>query len=148
MGFVVDLKGRKSHSIIQKAIEVLINLEHRGACGCEKNTGDGAGISVQTPHAFFVAQCAALQINLPAFGHYGVGMVFLPAEASDRAQVEQLLEGIVSDEGQQVLGWRNVPTDDSTIGPTAKASEPSFVRSLLGAAKIFPTTWRLSASSS
>src|SRR5712664_54583 len=124
VGFVVDLKGRRSHSIVQKAIEVLINLEHRGACGCEKNTGDGAGISVQTPHAFLLGQCASLNIDLPAFGQYGFGMVFLPTEASDREQVEQLFESVAQDEGQTVLGWRDVPTDDSAIGPTAKSSEP------------------------
>ena len=132
VGFVVNLQGRKSHSIVQKAIEVLINLEHRGACGCEKNTGDGAGISVQTPHTFFVAECATLKISLPGFGDYGVGMIFLPTETSDREQVEQLFEGIVRDEGQTVLGWRNVPTDDSAIGPTAKGSEPVVRQIFIG----------------
>ena len=132
VGFVVDLKGRKSHSIVQKAVEVLINLEHRGACGCEKNTGDGAGISVQIPHVFLVTHCAPLQINLPDFGYYGVGMVFLPKEPGDRAQVEQLFESIVHDEGQTVLGWRDVPTDDSAIGPTAKASEPVVRQLFIG----------------
>jgi glutamate synthase (ferredoxin) len=138
VGFVVDLKGRKSHSIVQKAIEVLINLEHRGACGCEKNTGDGAGISVQTPHDFFIAQCGALQINLPQFGHYGVGMVFLPTEAGDREQIELLLESIVNDEGQTVLGWRDVPTDDSMIGPTARASEPVVRQVFIGRSAAVP----------
>jgi len=124
VGFVVDLKGRKSHSIIQKAVEILVNLEHRGACGCEKNTGDGAGISVQLPHAFFVGRCATLKIELPGFGQYGVGMVFLPTDTSDREQLEQLFESIAREEGQTILGWRDVPTDDSVIGPTARASEP------------------------
>src|SRR6202171_6471539 len=132
VGFVVDLKGRKSHSIVQKGIEVLINLEHRGACGCEKNTGDGARISVQTPHTFFIAQCAPLQINLPSFGHYAAGMVFLPTEASEREQVEQLFESIVKAEQQTVLGWRDVPTDNSAIGPTAQASEPVVRQIFIG----------------
>src|SRR5882762_6206485 len=72
VGFVVDLQGRKSHAILQKAIEVLINLEHRGACGCEKNTGDGAGITLQTPHEFLRDQCESLKIALPSPGSYGV----------------------------------------------------------------------------
>src|SRR5688572_28605172 len=79
-GFVVDIKGRQSHYIVQKATEVLLNLEHRGACGCEKNTGDGAGILLQIPHLFLSAECRNLQIELPAPGQYAAGMVFLPTE--------------------------------------------------------------------
>src|SRR5688572_31022761 len=78
VGFVVDLKNRKSHDIVEKAIQILLNLQHRGACGCEKNTGDGAGILLQTPHRFFANVCAKEKINLPAPGEYGVGLVFLP----------------------------------------------------------------------
>src|SRR5207253_9198930 len=78
VGFVVDLKGRKSHDLVAQAIQVLLNLEHRGACGCEPNTGDGAGILMQTPHRFFAQECQRLHIELPAYGEYGVGMVFLP----------------------------------------------------------------------
>src|ERR1700674_1502277 len=92
VGFVADLKGRKSHDIIQQGIQVLLNLEHRGACGCEKNTGDGAGIVIQTPHAFLAAECARLQIRLPSWGSYGVGMVFLPTLEADRRQCEDLFE--------------------------------------------------------
>src|SRR5438477_121519 len=124
VGFVVDLKGRKSHDLAQKAIQVLLNLEHRGACGCEKNTGDGAGILLQTPHAFLSQECDKLQIKLPAYGEYGVGMVFLPMQADDRHQCEQLFEQIVREEGQAVLGWRSVPTDNSSLGPTARAVQP------------------------
>src|ERR1700738_3559573 len=104
IGFVANIKGNKSHQIISDALTILENMEHRGACGCEKNTGDGAGISVQTPHAFLLAQSAPLNIDLPAFGNYGVGMVFLPTEASDREQVEQLFASVAQDEGQTVLG--------------------------------------------
>ena len=85
VGFVVDLQGRKSHDLVQKAIRILLNLEHRGACGCEKNTGDGAGILLQTPDAFLQRVAAEARIKLPEAGQYGVGMVFLPTDAQDRA---------------------------------------------------------------
>ena len=104
MGFVVDLKGRKSHDLVQKAIQVLLNLEHRGACGCEKNTGDGAGILLQTPHRFLAQECDKLRIPLPAYGDYGVGMVFLPTHPDDRQQCEQLFEQVVAEEGARVAG--------------------------------------------
>src|SRR6516225_1847097 len=81
VGFVVDLKGRQSHDIVAKAVRVLLNLGHRGACGCEKNTGDGAGILLQTPHGFLLQECDKLHILLPALGDYGVGMVYLPTDA-------------------------------------------------------------------
>src|SRR5215210_3114226 len=132
VGFVVDIAGRKSHEIVRQAIEVLLNLEHRGACGCEKNTGDGAGITLQLPHLFFARQCAALGIKLPPPGQYGVGMVFLPRDPESREQCEHLFEEIVREEGQSVLGWRSVPTDGTTIGPTAKASEPVVRQIFIG----------------
>src|SRR6266850_5282875 len=123
-GFVVDIKGCKSHDIVQKAIQVLLNLEHRGACGSEKNTGDGAGILLQIPHVFLAGECTKLNIELPQPGQYAVGTVFLPTEAESRAECEKSFEDIVEEEGQAVLGWRSVPTDNSSIGLTAKASEP------------------------
>ncbi|HEY6186893.1 MAG TPA: glutamate synthase large subunit [Pyrinomonadaceae bacterium] len=129
VGFVVDIAGRKSHEIVRQAVEVLLNLEHRGACGCEKNTGDGAGILLQLPHQFFAREGQRLGIELPPAGLYGVGMVFLPRDVESREQCEHLFEEIVREEGQRVLGWRTVPTEDSMIGPTAKASEP-FVRQI------------------
>jgi glutamate synthase (ferredoxin) len=125
VGFVVDLKNRKSHDIIAKALQILLSLKHRGACGCEANTGDGAGIIVQTPHRFLQKECARLGFDLPEPGLYAVGMVFLPRDAADRAHCEQLFESIVREEGQQVLGWRDVPTDNSPLGPTAKRTEPT-----------------------
>jgi glutamate synthase domain-containing protein 2/glutamate synthase domain-containing protein 1/glutamate synthase domain-containing protein 3 len=124
VGFVVDLKNRKSHDIVRKAIQVLLNLQHRGACGCEANTGDGAGILLQMPHKFFVRECAKLGIRLPGPGAYGVGMVFLPPDAKERALCEQIVERVIREEGQDLLGWRDVPTDDSPVGPTARAVEP------------------------
>ncbi len=132
VGFVVDLKGRKSHDIVQKAIQVLVNLEHRGACGCEPNTGDGAGIVVQLPQAFLAKECERIAIRLPVAGAYGVGMVFLPTDAADRQHCEGLFEEMVREEGQIVLGWRDVPTDNSQIGPTAKSGEPVMRQIFIG----------------
>ena len=130
VGFVVDLKGRKSSSIVKNALEVLLNLQHRGACGCEKNTGDGAGILMQVPHRFLAAACATARIQLPAAGQYGVGVVFLPHDPGSRAACEHLFEKVVRDEGQTFLGWREVPTDNSMIGPSAQRSQPAPPRAV------------------
>jgi len=132
VGFVVDLKGRKSHAIVEQAIQVLLNLEHRGACGCEENTGDGAGILMQLPHRFLEAECDKLGIKLPALEEYGVGMVFLPRNVKSRVACERLFDQIAEEEGQRVLGWRDVPTDDSPIGPTARAGEPAVRQIFIG----------------
>ncbi|MFN4258176.1 MAG: glutamate synthase large subunit [Gemmataceae bacterium] len=129
VGFVVDLQGRKSHDLIDKALQVLLNLEHRGACGCEKNTGDGAGILLQIPHAFLEKACDRAGVALPAAGGYGVAMIYLPTDADERRYCEQTFEQIVREEGQRVLGWRDVPVNDAPIGPTAKAGMP-FIRQL------------------
>jgi glutamate synthase (ferredoxin) len=127
VGFVVDVKGRKSHDIVRKALTVLVNLRHRGACGCEPNTGDGAGILLQKPEAFLKERCKGLGITLPSFAEYGVGMVSLPPDVNDRKVCEKIFEDIVKEEGQAFLGWRTVRTDNSSLGPTARAGEP-FVR--------------------
>src|SRR5262249_17009074 len=121
VGFVVDMKGRSSHGLVQKAIRILLNLEHRGACGCEKNTGDGAGILLQTPHEFLANEAERLGVRLPAPGEYAAGLVFLPTDKHDRARCVGLFEQIVCEEGQTVLGWRDVPTDNSPLGLTACA---------------------------
>ncbi len=124
IGFVVNIKGKKSHQIVRNAITVLMNLQHRGACGCEENTGDGAGILMQIPHAFLMKVCNAQGFELPSPREYGVGMVFLSPNADDlRASVEAF-ERIAREEGQTVLGWREVPTDNSSLGDMAKQSEP------------------------
>ena len=101
VGFVADIKGRRSHQIVRNALEVLLNLEHRGASGCDANSGDGAGILIQTPHEFLLEQCS---FELPAFGQYAAGMIFLPVAAAARKQCEAILEQIVIEEGQQ-LTW-------------------------------------------
>src|SRR5919106_2329211 len=127
VGFVVNLKGDKSHEIIEQALTVLQNLDHRGACGCEENTGDGAGILMQIPHAFLKDACAGLGFHLPDPGEYGVGMIFLPDHRHQRRQFEKTIERIIAEEGQTCLGWRKVPTDNMYLGETAKECEP-FVR--------------------
>jgi glutamate synthase (ferredoxin) len=132
VGFVVDLKGRKSHSIVASAVRILLNLEHRGACGCEKNTGDGAGIVMQMPHRFLAATCDRTGIDLPAERGYGAGCVFLPTDPAQRAQVEGLFEKLVKEEGQRFLGWRDVPTDNRTLGPTARKAQPVIRQVFIG----------------
>ncbi len=124
VGFVVHMKGHKSHAIIEQAIQILINLDHRGACGCEANTGDGAGILIQTPHKFFLEVTEPLDFSLPAPGEYGVGMLFMPQDAAHRAECARIFEEITTEEGQRVLGWRDIPTNHSSLGHTARASEP------------------------
>ena len=127
VGFVVNIKGRKSHAIIQQALQVLLNLDHRGACGCEANTGDGAGILIQPPHDFLKLVAKEARINLPAPGEYAVGMVFLPPKSSQRAECEKIFRDIVHEEGQRLLGWRTIPTNNGPLGKTARSAEP-FMR--------------------
>jgi len=129
VGFVVDMHGRRSHSIVSGACEVLRNLGHRGASGCEPNTGDGAGILFDLPHDFFRAQLASEAFDLPEEGRYGVGQVFLPTDHYERDKCEHLLERAVAAENMQFLGWRTVPCDNSMIGATAQSSQP-FVRQI------------------
>src|SRR2546426_3388572 len=124
VGFLVHIKGKKSNPIIRQALDILVNLNHRGACGCENNTGDGAGILLEMPHRFLKEVCDDAKVPLPSPGEYGAGMVFLPAEPAQRAACEKLFAEIVAEEGQKLLGWRTVPTDNSSLGETAKASEP------------------------
>ncbi|HPQ14146.1 MAG TPA: glutamate synthase large subunit [Bryobacteraceae bacterium] len=124
IGFVADIKGRKSHDIITKGIQILVNLTHRGACGCDPETGDGAGVLIQVPHAFFARECAKFGFSLPNPGEYGVGMVFLPVEKHERLICEGILERIVREEGLTMLGWRDTPINANAIGRIARASQP------------------------
>src|SRR5687767_6705517 len=132
VGFVVHVKGQRSNAIVCQALQVLKNLLHRGACGCEANTGDGAGILIQMPDRFLRRHVAAAGIELPAPGHYGAGLVFLPKAAAARRHIQDLFEEIVREEGQRVLGWRDVPTDDSLVGPSARAVAPHFTQIFVG----------------
>jgi glutamate synthase (ferredoxin) len=124
IGFVVNIKGEQSHDIILKGLQILINLAHRGACGCDPETGDGAGILIQIPHKFFARECGDLGFTLPPAGEYGVAMVFLPVEPSNRLVVEGILERIAREEGLAVLGWRDTPVNADAIGRIARASQP------------------------
>ena len=124
MGLVASIRGEKSHEIIRKGLEVLINLTHRGAAGCDPETGDGAGILIQIPHAFFVRECAQLGIDLPEAGAYGVAICFLPVEKHSRLRCEGVFERIAQEEGCAVLGWRDTPVNGDAIGREARASQP------------------------
>src|SRR3954447_16724484 len=132
VGFVVDLKGRKSHRMVRDGLKALENLNHRGACGCENNTGDGAGILIQIPHAFLVEQCTPLGISLPEPGHYGVGALFTSPDPTQQEFGKALFERIVAEEGQAFLGWRRLKTDNSSLGETARAVEPTMFHALIG----------------
>ncbi|MGL5806745.1 MAG: glutamate synthase central domain-containing protein, partial [Xenococcaceae cyanobacterium] len=123
VGFIAHMKGKQSHAIVEQALTILLNLDHRGACGCEKNTGDGAGILLQLPHKFLKKVAAAENIELPEIG-YGVGAIFSSPNPADREISRKIFETIAAEEGQKVLGWRDVPTNNSSLGETAKSSEP------------------------
>ncbi|TVQ46428.1 MAG: glutamate synthase large subunit [Gloeocapsa sp. DLM2.Bin57] len=124
VGFIVNMKGKQSHEIVEQALTILLNLDHRGACGCEANTGDGAGILIQIPHKFCQKIAQENQIELPEPGNYGVGMVYTSPLDPTSKQSQEIFNRIVSEEGQQVLGWREVPTNNSSLGYTAQSSEP------------------------
>ena len=132
MGFVVNIKGKKSHSIIDDGLRILERLEHRGGAGADKDTGDGAGILVQIPHEFFKRECEVLGINLPATGEYGVGMVFAHKYESLRNEQKRIFEEVVREEGQVVLGWREVPVDGTKVGHEAAAIRPWMIQILIG----------------
>ncbi len=132
VGFVVDMHGRKSHKIVADALQVLRNLDHRGASGAEVNTGDGAGILIQMPHKFLAEMCKPLRFSLPEFGQYGCGLVYLPRNASVRRKIEERFEQVVQSEGLIFLGWRTVKTVNSMLGDTAKSAEPFMRQVFIG----------------
>jgi glutamate synthase domain-containing protein 2/glutamate synthase domain-containing protein 1/glutamate synthase domain-containing protein 3 len=135
MGFVASIRGEKSHDIIRKGIEVLINLTHRGAAGCDPETGDGAGILIQIPHVFFARECGELGMQLPEAGAYGVAMCFLPVDKHSRLQCEGVFERIAREEGLTVLGWRDTPVNGDAIGREARASQPYIEQLFVGKTK-------------
>ncbi len=124
VGFVANIKGRKSHQIVSDALTMLERMAHRGACGCETNTGDGAGILIQVPHEFFISECSKLGFKLPAFGQYGVGLVFFPRDPKVREECRTVLNRQIKKMKMSLLGYRLVPTQHSDLGETALASEP------------------------
>ena len=132
MGLVASIRGEKSHEIIRKGLEVLINLTHRGAAGCDPETGDGAGILIQIPHDFFARECGELGMQLRGPGAYGVAMVFLPVDKHSRLQCEGVFERIAQEEGLKVLGWRDTPVNGDAIGREARASQPYIEQFFVG----------------
>jgi glutamate synthase (NADPH/NADH) large chain len=124
VGFIADIKGRKSHRIVEDALTILVNLEHRGAVGADPRAGDGAGILVQTPHKFLAKKAAELGITLPPPGEYAVGALFMPHDKAWRAEIMEAYVAAAAREGMTVLGWRDVPIDNSTLGETVKPTEP------------------------
>ncbi len=132
VGFVVNVKGEKSHTIIRQGLTILKNLSHRGAQGSEANSGDGAGILMQLPHAFFKRVCAEAGFELPAPGHYGAGAIFLPHDAAERRRCQNRLEDITRQEGQRVLGWRDIPVSNAALGNTARVSAPVMRHFFIG----------------
>lgn len=126
IGFVANIKGGKSHPIISDALTVLENMEHRGACGCENNTGDGAGIMIQMPHEFFFDECLKLGVHLPSFGKYGVGVIFFPKEIRLREECRAIFNRAAEKLGLEVLAYRKVPVNQDGIGFTALSVEPEI----------------------
>ncbi len=132
VGFVAHIKGQKSHDMVRQGLQILENLTHRGAVGADPLAGDGAGILLQLPDAFMRQKCAAMGVNLPPSGEYGVGMVFLPRDKAARESCEQILADKISAEGQVLLGWRDVPVDGSGLGESVKAVEPVVRQVFIG----------------
>jgi len=137
VGFLCHLKGQASNRIVQQALQMLENMDHRGACGCEQNSGDGAGIMVRMPDAFFRRKCAAIGFSLPPLGQYGAGNVFLPQDVVLRAECERIIAKVVRDNGMTLLGWRDVPTNNRSIGPTPLRSEPKMKQLFVGMGETF-----------
>ncbi len=133
VGFVVDLKGRKSHTIVRQGLTALSNLNHRGACGCEDNTGDGAGCLIQIPHEFMVERCEPLGITLPEPGRYGVGAFFTSPIFAQQEFGKRLFESIVKEEGLTFLGWRRLRTNNASLGESARRVEPSMFHAFIEA---------------
>ncbi|MFT3843446.1 MAG: glutamate synthase large subunit [Lacibacter sp.] len=126
IGFVASIKGNKSHQHIDDALTVLENMEHRGACGCENNTGDGAGIMIQTPHEFFFEECLKLGVHLPSYGKYAVGVIFFPKEIKLREECRDIFNRSAEKLGLEILTYRKVPVNPDGIGPTALSVEPEM----------------------
>ena len=134
VGFIVDLKNRPQHSIVERGLAILQNLEHRGAVGADPLMGDGAGMLVQIPHAFFVKEMARQGVTLPEPGSYAVAHIFMPQDADLRWKMEKVVEKVIEDEGQTVLGWRDVPHDNSSLSkaPEIMATEPYHRQVVIG----------------
>ena len=132
IGFTANLKGRKSHKIVRDAITMLERMDHRGACGCDPNTGDGAGILLQIPHEFFLEECAKLGFQLPAAGWYGVGMVFFPKDEAVRQECKEILHRQSIRQGLEIIGYRAVPVQNGDLGDDSGAAEPQMEQLFIG----------------
>jgi len=125
-GLIANLNGEKTHQLVEDALTMLQNMEHRGACGADPNSGDGAGILVQNPHSFFVSECKKEGFELPEFANYGIGMIFFPADPILKEQCRVLFNDYIDELGFELLGYRKVPTNNENLGVSAKASEPGI----------------------
>jgi glutamate synthase (NADPH/NADH) large chain len=133
VGFVAHIKGHKTHAIVQGALKILENLDHRGAVGADKLMGDGAGILIQLPDALYREEMAKQCVTLPPPGEYGVGMIFLPKEHASRLACEQEMVRAIKAEGQVLLGWRDVPVNrDMPMSPTVREKEPVLRQIFIG----------------
>ena len=132
VGFIADIKGRKSHRIIDDALAILCNLEHRGAVGADPRAGDGAGILVQIPHPFFVKAAGKLGFALPAPGEYAVGNLFMPRDPDWRQVIRDIYAQEIARAGMALLGWRDIPSDNSTLGESVKPTEPVHQQVFIG----------------
>ena len=141
LGFVAHMRGQKSRDIVTQSLEILRRLAHRGACGADPDTGDGAGILIQLPHQFLAGEAAAIGIDLPRPGRYGVGMIFLPQRPRARATCMRILENAVESEGQRVLGWRDVPVDTAHVGQLAEYKRPVIRQIFVGRRRVVPTAF-------
>jgi glutamate synthase domain-containing protein 2/glutamate synthase domain-containing protein 1/glutamate synthase domain-containing protein 3 len=141
VGFVANIQGVASHRIVRQGVEILLNLVHRGACGCDPLTGDGAGILIQMPHEFFQKESAKRGIKLPGRGEYGAGCVFLPRDPHERRHCQQIVEDKVLATGQRFLGWRDVPVEEKALGPMARQSAPIIKQVIVGSAGLDPITF-------
>ena len=132
VGFAAQLSNVKTHDIVEKGLTILLNLDHRGAVGADPKAGDGCGMLVQIPHEFFVSESAKLGFSLPEPGHYGVGFIFVPKHAEARATIEAIVTEVIAEEGQELLGWRQVPVNSSVLGESVKPTEPVCLQVFVG----------------
>ena len=132
VGVVADMKGRASHAILEKGLQILVNLDHRGATGADATLGDGCGVLTQIPHRFFAEECAKLGFDLPAPGHYAIGQFFMPRDAEARARAEAIVAEAIASEGCDLIGWRDIPVNNSDLGERVKAVEPAQRQVFIG----------------
>ena len=139
LAFIAHLRGDKSRKLVEDALQALERLDHRGACGCDPDTGDGAGLTVQLPHRFFKRVGLALGFEMPRRRRYAVGQIFLPRDDQSRQRCERVLEDAVREVGQRVIGWRDVPTNPESIGKQARLSMPVIKQLYIERRRVIPT---------